>query len=394
MKREFRCDRGSLQKPKRTPHGFLRCDGIAARTGVLEYLNPDGTTRRELRLPEDVFAPSALEGFEGAPLTDGHPQVPVTAENVKQYEVGNVTGPARRDGEHVAVSIVVKDPKVIAGLERGDTGLSVGYAVDLEETPGTHPQYGRYDAIQRNIVINHLAARVSPRAGNAARIRMDAVDVREELAGDQLDQRSGPRAEISQQQIDHRNRTTEGSSMKTAEQRADEAEAAVATLKTEVARLEALIASGAQAAETDAVRAAMQRADAAETERKKIADAFGDAVKQRVTLISQAQLHLDSTVKFDTMTDRQVQEAVVKRLDSSAAATLATENDDQVRGRYNTLIGLSAKNVESQKKIAEVLAKSNGGDRKDQEGEQSYDDMCRNAWKETLKQGRAAVGER
>lgn len=370
MKREFRCDRGTLQKPKRTPHGFLRCDGVAARTGVLEYLNPDGTIRRELRLPEDVFAPIALEGFEGAPLTDGHPSVPVTADNVKQYEVGNVTGPARRDGEHVCVSIVVKDPRVIQGLERGDTGLSVGYAVDLEESPGTHPQYGRYDAIQRNIVINHLAARVSPRAGQVARVRMDATDVREE---------------IDQQQIDHRNPAPEGSSMadKTDKQRADEAEAAVATLKTKVTELEALIKSGAQAAETEAVRQATQRADAAETERKKLADAFGDAVKARVILVSQAQLHLDSGTKLDTLTDRQIQEAVVKRLDSTTVSVLASENDDQVRGRYNTLIGLSAKNVESQKKIADIIGKDrdDGGSKG---GDESWEDSQKNRWKKTL----------
>lgn len=177
VKTVVRFDRGSLRKPEMTPQGFLKVEGLAARAGVLEYRNDDGSIRRELRLPEDVFAPESLASYEGASLTDDHPTVLVDADNVRTLEAGSITT-ARRDGDWVAVPMVIKDKKVVKKVRSGLTGLSAGYTIRLDETPGVHPVYGRYDAIQRDIRINHLAVAVPvPRAGDAARIRMDGAAV-------------------------------------------------------------------------------------------------------------------------------------------------------------------------------------------------------------------------
>ncbi len=184
MARVIRFDVGTLRKPQRTPQGFLRVDGHAARAGIQEYANSDGTIRRELRPDDEVFKADSLNGFEGAPLTLGHPTTPVTPDNVKSLEVGTCTSAARKDGELVAVSSVIKDKKAIQRVERGDVGLSVGYAVDLEERSGVDPKYGRYDAIQRNIVVNHLAIAVRhPRAGEVAKFRMDEMGAEGKTAG-------------------------------------------------------------------------------------------------------------------------------------------------------------------------------------------------------------------
>jgi hypothetical protein len=40
-----------------TPQGGIRARGRFTRSGVLDYDLPDGTTRREWRPPEEVFAP-------------------------------------------------------------------------------------------------------------------------------------------------------------------------------------------------------------------------------------------------------------------------------------------------------------------------------------------------
>lgn len=178
MKTAIRIDQGDLRKPEVTPQGFLKCEGYAARVGVVEYRNKDGSLRRELRLPEDVFAPKSLAGYEGASLTDGHPTVLVNVDNVDTLESGTVTA-ARRDGDWVVVPIVIKDKKLIQKVRSGKTGLSAGYTIRLDETPGIHPVYGPYDAIQRDITINHLAGAVEvPRHGDNARIRLDdASDV-------------------------------------------------------------------------------------------------------------------------------------------------------------------------------------------------------------------------
>lgn len=181
----MRFDQGSLRKPERTPQGFLKVDALVARCGVLEYRNPDGTIRRELRLPEDVFRADSLAAFEGISVTDGHPTVLVSADNVRTLEAGTVTGSARRDGDWVVAPIVVKDPKLIAKIESGKTGVSVGYTIREDNTPGVHLVYGPYDLIQRKIGPNHIAGAVPvPRAGDAARIRMDGVEAAVEYRAD------------------------------------------------------------------------------------------------------------------------------------------------------------------------------------------------------------------
>jgi hypothetical protein len=175
-----RVDIGPLARPVRTPQGFLIVEGIASRCGVFEYLRADGSIQRELRLPDDVFSDRAMLGYQGAPLTKGHPANPVTSQNAKMLAVGTVLEPARADGENVRVKMAVHDASAVAALEsRRTTALSTGYTVDLDETPGVHPVYGRFDATQRGLTINHLALVDSGRAGPIARVRMDGDDVAE-----------------------------------------------------------------------------------------------------------------------------------------------------------------------------------------------------------------------
>jgi hypothetical protein len=182
--KEFRIDVGGLlRKPRRDSRGFLRVDGHAAKVGVQVYSNGDGTTRRELRLPEDVFAPESLASYEGAQFTDHHPPEMLTPANAKRYAVGSVVGEGRRDGDHVAISAHVIDGDTIARMERGDAReLSVGYVVDLDKTPGVHPVYGPFDATQKSIAVNHVALVEQARAGESARVRMDGRDVEVPLA--------------------------------------------------------------------------------------------------------------------------------------------------------------------------------------------------------------------
>lgn len=154
-------------------------------------MNDDGTIRRELRPPEEVFKAKALDGFDGAPCTDGHPLVPVTRDNVRQYEVGSSSA-GRRDGDNVLTPMTLKDAAIISKVnlarkEGRPVQLSPGYALDLEMTPGADKRYaypgnpdGRYDAIQRNIEINHLAVLadrgVYARGGAKMKVRLDGVD--------------------------------------------------------------------------------------------------------------------------------------------------------------------------------------------------------------------------
>jgi len=180
----YRIDRGTLRSPRETPQGFLRVDGHASKAGVFEYRNPDGSIRRELRQPQDVFDAASLAEYEGISVTDDHPESMIDASNARKLEVGTVMGPARKDdGDHVAVGFIIKDKAMIAKVRDGKAALSTGYRVDLVETPGVHPVYGKYDAIQTNIRPNHLAVVTLGRAGPTARIRMDAAVYTDSMMG-------------------------------------------------------------------------------------------------------------------------------------------------------------------------------------------------------------------
>lgn len=172
----FRIDRGTLRKPQRLADGRLRVDGVLTRSGVFEYRQPDGSIKREYRPPSEVFNTDSLATFADATVTDDHPPEMVSAENFKKYGVGMVSGDPRKDDDVLTATLVVSDANTIAKINAGKVALSCGYSVDMVETPGITPEGEHYDAIQTNIRGNHVAIVASGRAGNVARLRMDAAE--------------------------------------------------------------------------------------------------------------------------------------------------------------------------------------------------------------------------
>jgi len=178
-----RFDIGELQKPTRMGNGWLRVDGHITRSGIFTYRNPDGTTRREFRPPEEVFKGDSLASFGLVPVTNDHPPEALTAANTKAYAVGTVGETVRKDDDHVRATMLVTDADTISRVEQGKTALSCGYTCDLEMKPGTF-NGERYDAIQRGIVYNHLAVGPSNwgRSGPEVRLHMDGGEAPEGLA--------------------------------------------------------------------------------------------------------------------------------------------------------------------------------------------------------------------
>jgi len=177
MSEVLRLDFQRFTKVERTPSGGMRVPANLTRTGVFTYRQPDGTIRRELRLPEEVFKKDSLATLLGAPVTDLHPASMVDPSNWREVSVGHV-GEAKEDGKYVAGRLDILDSGAIAAVEKGDRReLSCGYRCNLEESSGTH-EGERYDAIQRGIVYNHVA--IGPkdwgRAGNKVALRLDSLD--------------------------------------------------------------------------------------------------------------------------------------------------------------------------------------------------------------------------
>ncbi len=173
LKRVVRLDSLPLNQTYFTAEGYLVDRPILTSVGIFEYTNPDGSIRRELRLPEEVFKPESLKSYKGKPIIITHDAGLITKDNVHENAVGTILSEGYRSGDDVRAEIIIHDTDEMksAGLKE----LSLGYNLDLDETPGVWNGQP-YDAIQRNIVINHLALVLEARAGDQARLNIDARD--------------------------------------------------------------------------------------------------------------------------------------------------------------------------------------------------------------------------
>lgn len=150
--------------------GFLHDSPIVARVGIQEYRTPTGGVRRELRLPENVFNTDSLASMRGKPLTVDHPKAGrVTSKDAHRVTVGTILSAGRQDGDNVRVDVVIHSPDALGDRKE----LSLGYLCVMDETPGEHPVYGRYDAIQGAPTVNHLSVVKSGRAG-VAKLNLDS----------------------------------------------------------------------------------------------------------------------------------------------------------------------------------------------------------------------------
>jgi hypothetical protein len=174
---EHRVDRGELRACHVQDDGTLLVDGFAAREGILEYRTANGV-RRELVTAETLDA--AIGGLGRAPVTLEHPdprKYPqgVTPDNVEELVVGDTDGTVRMEkGGFVRVELAVRRRDAIDAVRAGKQELSPGYSVRLDPTPGVHPVYGRYDAVQVERRYNHLAIVDRARGGAEVRLRADA----------------------------------------------------------------------------------------------------------------------------------------------------------------------------------------------------------------------------
>ncbi len=174
-----RFDASIINGTQRTPQGGLRVPACPTRAGVFLYRNADGTERRELRHPSQVFKPESLATLRSATVTEMHPtQGPVTPDNWRGLTVGHVSEDVRQDGSHVSAPLLIQHADTIRKIESGELKeLSCGYSCNIDATPGLF-EGERYDVQQTDIEYNHVA--VGPegwgRGGSTVSLRLDAGD--------------------------------------------------------------------------------------------------------------------------------------------------------------------------------------------------------------------------
>lgn len=173
LSRVIRLDSLPVNSTYFTEEGYLVDHPILTSIGIFEYTNNDGSVRRELRLPEEVFKPESLKSYKGKPIIVTHDAGLITKDNVGDEAIGTILSEGYQDGDDVRAEIIIHntDEMKSAGLKE----LSLGYNLTLDETPGVW-EGKPYDAIQRDITINHLALVFQARAGDQARLNIDSRD--------------------------------------------------------------------------------------------------------------------------------------------------------------------------------------------------------------------------
>lgn len=171
-------DKAEIGDVRVTADGYVTGTARVARTGIQEYLAyelgiTDGDQNRVVRVyrpEEEVFSTDSLATYAYRPVTSNHPSVPVTAANWKEHSRGQTGPDIARDGEFVRVPMVLMDRSIIKEWEDGKRELSMGYSAEIVMTDGVTPEGEKYDAIQKNLRMNHLALVSRARGGDKLKL--------------------------------------------------------------------------------------------------------------------------------------------------------------------------------------------------------------------------------
>lgn len=168
-------DRATVLGARKTADGYLVAEAFVARTGIQLYrgseigvMNQDVV--RVFRPEAEVKDAASVRTYTHAPVTMGHPDGMVDADNWKDLAKGEVSTEAEWKDGKLRLPLIVKDADAIRAIEDGTRELSAGYTCDIDFTPGKTDAGEAYDAVQRRIRINHLAIVPRGRAGSECRI--------------------------------------------------------------------------------------------------------------------------------------------------------------------------------------------------------------------------------
>jgi len=297
---ELRADRSQFGRMTTTPEGYLRGEAVVTRTGVFDYVNADGSIRKELRHPDDVFSTASLATLSMIPVTVDHPSQLLTLETATELSVGQTGENSRIDGKLVLTPFTITNKRGIDAVKSGKQELSLGYSCDLVEESGEYNGEA-YTHRQTNIAYNHLSIVDRARAGAVARINLDGAAVQSTTANEVHTMSEKTMAAVNLDGITY-----------------DAApEVANALTKTQ-AELESVRSDAAKTkadmqkeydelkAKADALKEAMDK-----MKEEKSDSVIAAKVQERLTL-ERAAAKLDAEAKFDGMSDQEVMLAAIK----------------------------------------------------------------------------------
>ncbi|MGN8233226.1 DUF2213 domain-containing protein [Priestia flexa] len=292
-----RFDKALIQDYAETPEGYLTVTVPITRPGVFPYQRQDGTIQMEAKLPDEIFSERTIRSARSKPVTDDHPNEPVTLKNFNRYAKGLSHTDASVRNLKLYVSMTITDEGLIRKIRDGKREISIGFLSDVVAEQGTY-NGETYQFVQRNLEINHIAIVEQGRAGPEVAIRNDSDAW-------QIEQ-TGGKNNMATYKIDGKDYEVD-STVKS-------------FLEAQQARLDA---ANLQAKSADALQG---RYDALEVELQNTknelkqakennlsADELDAKVQSRVELISGATTFLGDSFDFKGKSEREIKEAVIQK---------------------------------------------------------------------------------
>ncbi|MBR6530489.1 MAG: DUF2213 domain-containing protein [Clostridia bacterium] len=151
----------------KTPEGYYQGNVICTGVGVFTYLDKNGKFVKRLRDVDDVK--KATSTLNCIPVTLNHPNEPVTADNVDDYQVGMTANDASFDGLNNHVTVTITGKRAIEAIDKKEVkAFSMGYKCNVIDNDGVW-QGVHHDQQQKNIGYNHFALVKKGRAGDKVR---------------------------------------------------------------------------------------------------------------------------------------------------------------------------------------------------------------------------------
>ncbi|MED4934002.1 DUF2213 domain-containing protein [Heyndrickxia coagulans] len=322
MKKQ-RFDKAFIQDYQETSEGYLTVNAPITRPGVFPYMRADGSLKMEAKLPEELFSSTTVQSAQAKPVTDDHPSEPVTTANYKQYAKGMTHTDASVKDNKLWVSFTITDAALIQKVKSGKRELSIGFLSDVRDEPGEYAGQ-RYDSVQRNIEINHLAVVEKGRAGPEVAIRGDSAA----FMIDSDDKGGMKKMKYKIDGVEY------------------EVDAAVKQfIEAQAARLDAAQEKAKEydtlQGKYDALDAQLKKKEKELEEAKKntlSADELDKKVNERIELITSAKPLLGDSFDFTGKTEREIKEAVIQNVKPDFKGD--GKSDEYVNAFYDATVGV------------------------------------------------------
>jgi len=163
-----------------TDEGYLTATAKVARTGIQKYRGfelgkKDDEKEYAIYRPEQEVKDS-IATIPNKPITIDHRGM-VNIKNNSQLSRGFMSDAVYGEDGWVSVELCINHPEGIQAFNDGYRWHSLGYNAEIEWAAGQTPAGEAYDAIMKNIRVNHDALVRTPRAGELATFDSENINI-------------------------------------------------------------------------------------------------------------------------------------------------------------------------------------------------------------------------